>query len=100
MRDDDITATARALTRAALHEHGSVCIVNDRDYHEHFEGKGAIEPPKWNGKDRRRRVRDRRASKHDRRWDAERGRRMRLSDRRDSQRRFKSQQQNAISAKK
>jgi hypothetical protein len=64
-------------------ESGALCLVTARDYARHFEGAGAIEAaaPAWDGIERRASS-ERRANQHDRRWDKQRGRRFRLSDRR------------------
>jgi hypothetical protein len=60
----------------------STCLVSAADYQEHWEGKGAIPQPVWNGIERRAGLSDRRQPGHERRTPSERGRRYRAGDRR------------------
>jgi hypothetical protein len=62
----------------------SECLVSGLDYLKHW--RGLIDEPivieTWNGSERRSGPKDRRSSKHERRWEASRGRRFRLIGRR------------------
>lgn len=62
----------------------SECFVNAADYRQHWDGEETPEAsvPVWSGIERRLGPPDRRIAGHDRRWDAQRGRRYRLRGRR------------------
>lgn len=64
----------------------SDCLVSASDYQRFWTGAestpGDHVAAAWNGRERRRDVPDRRTRAHERRWEASKGRRWRLADRR------------------
>lgn len=64
----------------------SECFVNAADFKIHWDHETSVSqsglPEIWTGTDRRVGPKDRRQPGHDRRWDAQRGRRYRLRGRR------------------
>jgi hypothetical protein len=73
--NDSLMHIAADLARAR-------CFVSARDFASHFAGEPVIDPPVWVGVERRAGVSDRRTVHHERRWEASRGRRFNLRDRR------------------
>lgn len=64
----------------------ATCLVNETDYQRHWGGRGAIPQPvaTWAGEERRIGLKDRRSGLHERRWEACKGRRHNVSDRRNA----------------
>lgn len=60
------------------------CFVSAEDYVRYFQGlkDEDLIVPIWNGQERRSGMKDRRTKNHERRWEASRGRRFRVGDRR------------------
>ncbi len=61
----------------------SDCLVSERDYLKHFKGVDVEQSaPAWDGTEHRIGPKDRRSTRHERRWESSRGRRFRLIGRR------------------
>jgi hypothetical protein len=63
----------------------ATCLVSAADYRRHWLTDQRPPDPAWDGTERRLATADRRAPTHERRWDASRGRRFQVGDRRQPQ---------------